>query len=63
MLTSSFLCMTSTSEQRQASSLQVHGRTERTVGTLMKMLPTLERRTEGSRCDHMMRIGLPLSGW
>ncbi len=31
--------------------------------TLMKMLPTLERRTEGSRCDHMIRIGFPFSGW
>ena len=28
---------------------------------LIKMLPTPERRRDGSRCDHMMRIGLPLS--
>ena len=30
--------------------------------TLMKMLPTPERRLAGSRWDHMMRIGLPFSG-
>ena len=29
---------------------------------LMKMFPTPERRREGSRCDHIIRIGRPLMG-
>lgn len=27
---------------------------------LMKMFPSPDRRIEGSRCDHMIRIGRPL---
>ena len=28
---------------------------------LIKMLPTPDRRSDGSRCDHMILIGRPLS--